>query len=50
MRHARERGIEALVGDLLHDNDRMAALVRSLGGRVTRNPADARLNQARLPL
>jgi len=50
MYHARERGLEALVGDVLEDNDRMIALVRSLGGRVTWHPGDARLKQARLPL
>jgi RimJ/RimL family protein N-acetyltransferase len=50
MRHAKDSGLEALVGDVLYDNDRMVALVRALGGRVTRNPGDARLVQARLPL
>jgi ribosomal protein S18 acetylase RimI-like enzyme len=50
MQHARERGIKALVGDVLYDNDRMIALVRALGGRVTHHLGDAGLVQARLPL
>jgi len=50
MSHARERGLDALVGDMLYDNTRMASLVRSLGGRVTRHAGDARLAQARVPL
>jgi acetyltransferase len=50
MQHARRRGLRSLIGDVLHDNQRMFAMVHAMGGRMTMNPGDATLSQARLSL
>lgn len=42
-RHARDQGVERLVGDVLADNAPMIALARRHGYAVQRHPTDARL-------
>jgi GNAT superfamily N-acetyltransferase len=50
MLHARRHGVTRLVGDVLHDNARMIAMVRQSGGRLVRHPGDPTLTQARFVL
>jgi len=50
MQRARRRGLHSLVGDVMHDNRRMFAMVHAMGGRMTMNPGDATLSQAQLSL
>jgi GNAT superfamily N-acetyltransferase len=47
---ARRRGLAVLFGDVLHDNQRMIAMVRSHGGHFVRHPGDATLTRARFDL
>jgi acetyltransferase len=50
MQHAKRHGVRALFGDVLHDNNRMIAMVRERGGRLVRHPGDATLTRARFLL
>jgi acetyltransferase len=43
--HARDAGVQRLVGEVLPDNTAMLALARALGLRVRAHPGDARLVQ-----
>jgi acetyltransferase len=45
-RHAREHGVQRLVGDVLWDNAPMIAMVRELGGRLVATPGHVGLLQA----
>jgi acetyltransferase len=47
---ARRQGLRRLLGDVLHENRRMMALVREAGGRFVGVPGDARLTRAVLDL
>jgi acetyltransferase len=47
---ARRQGLRRLLGDVLHENRRMVALVREAGGRFVGVPGDARLTRAVLDL
>lgn len=46
VRHARERGVRRLVGDVLSDNLPMLTLVRQAGGRVVHLPGGMNVRQA----
>ena len=48
--HARAQGVQRLYGDVLWGNMPMLALVRSLGGRLQRNPGDATVVRAEFVL
>lgn len=50
IRHARRRGVQSLIGDVLPTNTRMTAMVRRSGGTVQRHPLDATLVQVRFRL
>ncbi|MBY4898595.1 GNAT family N-acetyltransferase [Cupriavidus sp. AU9028] len=48
VREARERGLQALHGEVLSENRRMLALARDQGFSVARHPGDATVHQIRL--
>jgi acetyltransferase len=48
--HAREHGVQQLVGDVLWDNAPMMAMVRALGGKLVANAANVSVLQARFQL
>jgi acetyltransferase len=48
--HARERGIEAIVGDVLTENTGMLAMCRELGFKVRHSPDDPQVMRVRLTL
>jgi acetyltransferase len=48
--HARERGVQRLVGDVLWDNAPMMAMVRALGGKLVASAANVSVLQARFEL
>jgi len=48
--HAREHGVQRLVGDVLWDNAPMIAMVRELGGRLVATPGHAGVLQAQFRL
>jgi GNAT superfamily N-acetyltransferase len=48
--HAKAHAVTRLFGDVLWGNGSMIALVRSLGGRLRRNPADATVVRAEIAL